>query len=191
MSIFRQKIIDISTNTAITDAVNVRLQPSIHTYPTGVITMTIPVGSVANSGWREATVTQNGKYDVYVDTGGGYNKDTALSPMAIYAEGAITRTWVFEHVAITGTYDTVQSLTVGAGVVAAATLGGTLPTLVGAASTIRIFARESKSAGNIERAIKVGNIAVAANVITFDIWKSDAGRDASGITADIYLYLQD
>jgi len=194
MALFRKKFYDVSGDpSVIADTVNIRLQPINQSYPTGSIDMTIPASITASdTGWREANVTDPGKYDIYVDAGGGYSKSSDDGPIYIGGEKGLTKVWCWKGVTITGSYDSVQSLTVGSGDLSQANVsyGGTLPGLV-TLESIRVNVVTSYDGHKIERVVHFGNLSVSSNTITFDVWTEDMGRDFGTIKADIYLYMEE
>ncbi|MBC8527293.1 MAG: hypothetical protein H8D22_10675 [Candidatus Cloacimonetes bacterium] len=182
--LWRHKFIDLSQDppSAVTDATTVEMQPKWATYPTSKIALTVPGDVVtANTGWREGTFTDPGRYDVYIDT----LIDSSSGPIYISTEGGMVREMVFRNVTITGTADSKETLTIGAGKLSGAEHGGSFPPNFVEGNVGVII--QSKC----DRPVFWDSLVVDPNVsISIDVWASAGGQDDTA-TADIYLkYLE-
>jgi hypothetical protein len=146
--------------------------------------MTIPTGMTdTDTGWREASITNPGEYDIYLDTGGGYSKDTNSSPIHISSITSAPWELYYKEVTITGTYDSKETLTVGSGSLAATTWGGTPPTFSLATKANIILVSRT------DRNFHWDNPVVAAGILSFDIWADAAGQDDTAKCDIIVRYL--
>lgn len=175
---YTQKFMDTSQDPtiAILDTVVVKIQEKVYGTTASASAITLATfATEADSGWRRGTVTNPGAYYLFFDD--VYDSDN--SPIYIGTDLTVPTTYIFKAVTITGTYDSKETLTTGAGKLASASFGGT-PYFTDTAVEIVIV---SKS----DRTFHWDNIAYAANQVSFDVWASSSGIDDTA-TCDIIIY---
>ena len=177
---FTRRFYDTSTDptSALTDAITVKVQEVIYgaTVTASAITLAI-FATEADSGWRRGTVTNPGNYYIFFDD----VLDSDNSPIYIGTDITVPVIYIYKNITITGTYDSVETLTTGAGKLAATSFGGT-PYFTGTGVEIFISPITDR---NIywDR----DNIAVASNQLSFEIWAGAAGVDDTAI-CDIIIF---
>lgn len=167
----------VDPTAAITDAIVVKVQETIYGATVTASAITLSTFAIeADSGWRRGTITNPGEYYLFFDD----VLDSDNSPFFIGTDSSVPVMYIYKGVTITGTYDSVETLTTGSGKLAATSFGGTTYFTGTGVNIIITPTSDRPIYWNRD------NIAVAGNQLSFEIWAGASGVDDTA-TCDITI----